>query len=98
MSIQGSFRRHVLRIWSSVHAGYGRFGHSLYLLYIEFIKKGYIGVIIIYRSTTCLPSAPSVLIRTSFFPSSHVWHLFVCFVSFVVSLPFPVSGFSHAMP
>lgn len=60
MNIQDFFHRRKFRVWPSFHAGYGRFGHSLYLLYIENIKRKYIDVIIIYRSTACLPSEPSV--------------------------------------
>ena len=60
MNVQDFFHRRKFRVWPSVYAGYGRFGHSLYLLYIENIKIKYIDVIIIYRSTECLPSVTSV--------------------------------------
>ena len=60
MNVQDFFHRRKFRVWPFFHAGYGRFGHSLYLLYIEYIKRKYIDVIIIYRSTECLPSEASV--------------------------------------
>ena len=60
MNVQDFFHRRKFRVWPFFYAGYGRFGHSLYLLYIEYIKRKYIDVIIIYRSTECLPSEPSV--------------------------------------